>query len=140
MSLCTGFQILVILTWLMSVNGQKKEDWKLYMCLETIFAMNTKKTFATIEDWLYLIDNAEYVITNSFHCCVFSLLFNKKFGVVPLAGTWSEMNSRLETLFKIFNISSRWLKNADDFLVLEIPLEPSLTANTNFNVQEILNA
>ncbi len=99
-----------------------------------------KKTFASIEDWLYLIDNAEYVITNSFHCCVFSLLFKKKFGVVPITGIWSEMNSRLETLFNIFNISSRWFKSSDDFSVLESKLEPSLSANTNFNVQEILNA
>ena len=98
-----------------------------------------KKTFATIEDWLYLIDNAEYVITNSFHCCVFSLLFKKKFAVVPLSEKWAQMNSRLETLFNIFNIPSRWLKNKDDFSVLESSLEPSLTANTNFNIQEILN-
>ena len=96
-----------------------------------------KKTFATIEDWLYLIDHAEYVITNSFHCCVFSLLFKKKFAVVPLTGKVTEMNSRLETLFKIFKIPSRWLKNKDDFSVLELSLEPSLTANTNFNILEI---
>ena len=98
-----------------------------------------KKTFATIEEWLYLIDNAEYVITNSFHCCVFSLLFKKKFAVAPLTGNSSGMNSRLDTLFKIFNIPSRWLKNAEDFSVLEREFEPSLSANTNFNIQEILN-
>ena len=72
-----------------------------------------KKTFATIEDWLYLIDNAEYVITNSFHCCVFSLLFKKKFAVVPLTGNLKGMNTRLDTLFKRFNIEPRWILKSD---------------------------
>ena len=38
-----------------------------------------KKTFATIPEWLYLVDNADYVITNSFHCGVFSTIFHKQF-------------------------------------------------------------
>lgn len=98
-----------------------------------------KKTFASIEDWLYLVDNAEYVITNSFHCCVFSLLFKKKFAVVPLTGAGAEMNSRIDTLFQIFNISPRWLKNMNDFSALEPLPEPDFTAKTDFNVKEILN-
>lgn len=32
-------------------------------------------------EFINLIDNAEYVFTDSFHCTVFSLLFNKKFTV-----------------------------------------------------------
>ena len=32
-----------------------------------------------IEDWLYLIDNAEYVVTDSYHGCCFSVIFNKKY-------------------------------------------------------------
>lgn len=70
---------------------------------------------------------------------MFSLLFKKKFAVIPLTGKVTQMNNRLETLFNIFNIPFRWLKNKDDFSVLESSLEPSLTANTNFNIQEILN-
>ena len=60
-----------------------------------------------------------------------------QFVVIPLTGKVTEMNSRLETLFNIFNIPSRWLKNKDDFSVFESSLESSLTANTNFNIQEI---
>ena len=33
--------------------------------------------------WLYLIDNAEYVITNSFHCTCFSTIFKKQCFVLP---------------------------------------------------------
>ena len=76
-----------------------------------------EKTFATIPEWLYLVDNAEYVITNSFHCCVFSLIFEKRFGVVPLQRKFSQMNERMDGLFEVFGIENRWLK--DDFSILE---------------------
>ena len=68
-----------------------------------------KKTYATISEWLCLVDNATYVITNSFHGCVFSLLFNKNFGVVPLTGKSAGMNSRIKTLSKFFGSEDRWL-------------------------------
>jgi polysaccharide pyruvyl transferase WcaK-like protein len=32
-----------------------------------------------VEEWLYIIDNSEFVITESFHCVIFALLFKKKF-------------------------------------------------------------
>lgn len=60
-----------------------------------------EKTYATIPEWLYLVDNAQYVITNSFHCCVFSILFGKQFGAIKLTGNQSEMNARLQSLFEI---------------------------------------
>lgn len=71
------------------------------------------KYFATIPEWLYLIDNAEYIITNSFHCCVFSTLFNKKYGVIKLTGNWSGANKRLESLFERFKIEPRYISNED---------------------------
>lgn len=76
-----------------------------------------EKTFATILEWLYLVDNAEYVVTNSFHCGVFSVIFEKQFGVVPLQGKFSRMNERMDELFETFGIGNRWLK--DDFSILE---------------------
>jgi len=36
----------------------------------------------SIEEWLSTIRNAEYVITDSYHGCLFSLLFNKQFRVL----------------------------------------------------------
>lgn len=86
---------------------------------------NYEKYFATVPEWLYLVDNAEYVITNSFHCCVFSTLFNKKYAVVPLSGTSSGMNLRFESLFSLCKIENRFID--DNFSVLEksyIPVLP----------------
>lgn len=76
------------------------------------------KYFATIPEWLYLVDNAEYVITNSFHCGVFSVLFNKQFCIIPLSGKFKSMNDRFESFFEFLNIENRYLIN-DDFSILD---------------------
>ncbi len=75
------------------------------------------KCFATIPEWLYLIDNAEYVVTNSFHCCVFSALLGRRFGVVRLTGKLAGMNTRLESLFKQLELEPRWI--GEDLSVLD---------------------
>lgn len=52
-------------------------------------------------EFLQLIDNAEYVFTNSFHGCVFSVLFKKEF--IAFGRSHSEavkQTSRIETLLK----------------------------------------
>lgn len=99
-----------------------------------------EKTFATIPQWLSLIDNAEYVVTNSFHCCVFSLLFEKKFGVVPLSKTLAGMNSRIETLSEMFGIKPRWIMEDESgvFSVLEEEVNPVLQIKNEFDLREVL--
>ncbi|WP_443738791.1 polysaccharide pyruvyl transferase family protein [Treponema sp.] len=72
-----------------------------------------KKEYPTIPEWLCLIDNAEYVITNSFHGTVFSILFNKKFSFIKLTGKSSGMNTRFESLLKITNYNENWLNNSE---------------------------
>jgi hypothetical protein len=63
---------------------------------------NYKKVCATIPQWISLIDNAEYVLTNSFHGCVFSLIFQKPFIPIMLTGKdVSGMNTRLTSLFEL---------------------------------------
>lgn len=74
--------------------------------------------FATIPEWLYLIDNAQYIITNSFHACVFSFLFGKQFCVIPLCGDYLGMNSRFDSFFELTQIQERFIKNYD-FSVLD---------------------
>jgi len=67
-----------------------------------------KKTYATIYEWIYLLEHADYVITNSYHCALFSLLFEKKFGIIPLYGKSEGMNSRFDTMFQLFGIENRF--------------------------------
>lgn len=51
------------------------------------------------KEFISLIENASYVFTDSFHCCVFSLLFNRRFEVFRRKGPGMEkMFSRIEEL------------------------------------------
>lgn len=91
-----------------------------------------EKRFATIPEWLYLVDNAEYVVTNSFHCCVFSLIFKKKFGVVPLIGKVFSMNVRIDSLLEDFGLKNRIFSG--DFEKLFAPVD---FENVNKRLEEI---
>lgn len=94
-----------------------------------------KKTFATIPEWLYLVDNAEYVITNSFHCCVFSLIFKKKLGIIPLTHKFSQMNERIHNLLSIFEIKSRFIHNND---FSNIIISPDNSPQIKFDIESVL--
>ena len=55
-------------------------------------------------DFLGLIDNADCIYTDSFHACVFSILFGKRFCAFERKDSYSKMNSRLNSLFNLFGI------------------------------------
>ena len=57
-------------------------------------------------EFLDLFDNATVICTDSYHGCVFSLIFNRPFIVFDRLGPDKErsMNSRIDTLAKDFNI------------------------------------
>lgn len=95
-----------------------------------------EKWFATIPEWLALVDHADYVVTNSFHCCVFSVLFGKRFGAVPLTGNAAGMNARMDSLFELFRMKPRWLRG--DFSVLESEADARVPDAFRFNLQEAL--
>lgn len=61
----------------------------------------------TIPQWIGLMKNAEYVITNSFHGTVFAIQFKKRFMVYPVTGPTATMNDRLTTLLSPLNLTSR---------------------------------
>ena len=55
-------------------------------------------------DFLYLIDQSEYVFTDSFHCTVFSTLFNKRFTVFKrVQPEFEKMFGRIEDLLASTN-------------------------------------
>ena len=63
------------------------------------------------DDFISLIKNAEYVIATSFHATVFSIIFNKKFWVVPHKTT----GSRVTDLLKKLDISNRAVNSLEEF-------------------------
>lgn len=101
----------------------KKRNLDVIFVNGNYMANGKKQFFATIPEWLYLIDNAEYVISNSFHCAIFSLLFGKQFGIIKLIGIHEGMNTRLDSLFDLFGIPARYI-NSNDLSMLDTPYKP----------------
>ena len=56
------------------------------------------KEYPIVPKWLELLDNAKYVITNSFHGTVFALIFERGFISIPLVGNAGKMIDHLQTL------------------------------------------
>lgn len=57
-------------------------------------------------EWLGLFQKAEYIITDSFHGTVFSILFNKKF-FSEICDQNSGVGSRIDNLLKLFELENR---------------------------------
>lgn len=66
-------------------------------------------------EFLYLIDNAEYIFTDSFHGTVFSIIFNKKFIVFDRKeqSINNNMISRIENILELFEIENQLYKSGD---------------------------
>ena len=80
------------------------------------------KTKIPVTEWLSLIANAEFVITNSFHGTIFSILFHKPFVTVLLNGTNSEMNERVISLLSLLNLEDRLVGDDEKALSEDVVL------------------
>lgn len=59
-------------------------------------------------EFLYLIEHANLVLTDSFHACVFSFLFGKPFLVYERKGKETNMLSRIESFLKMFHLEKKF--------------------------------
>lgn len=71
-------------------------------------------------DFLELILNAKYVITDSFHATAFSIIFHKQFFVLNRELGNSQMLSRITTLLEYFHLENHLVDSIDD-LPKDIP-------------------
>ncbi|WP_161635404.1 polysaccharide pyruvyl transferase family protein [Methylomicrobium lacus] len=62
--------------------------------------------------WLYLMQNAEFVVTNSFHGTALSILLNKPFVVVGIQGNKAGLNNRVLNLLDFAGLRSRFLNDS----------------------------
>lgn len=65
------------------------------------------------EEFVDLIMNAEYVLTNSFHGTVFSINFNKKFLVELPKGEGAQRNSRIVNILEVLRLENRCVDTLD---------------------------
>lgn len=64
-------------------------------------------------EFVWLIENSKFVITNSFHGTAFSINLNKEF-FVRLSTKKNNGNSRIETLLNIVGVQNRYVENIDN--------------------------
>lgn len=69
-------------------------------------------TLPSIGHWLSSFRDAEYVVTDSFHACVFSIIFHKPFIVY---GNSERGLSRFTSLLKTFHLEERMILNTQEF-------------------------
>lgn len=96
--------------------------------------INKKRSFATMQDWLWYIENAEYVLTNSFHGTVFSLIFQKKVGI--LKNKMKTFDSRFDSLFEILGLKNDRYIFENDFTILD--KEPECISDVSYFREKVL--
>ena len=75
---------------------------------KTLFHIKGKNAFGCkVDEFLSLINNAEYIISNSFHATAFSVIFQKQFVTFSKQGT----SSRMYNLLKEFKLLNRVFSN-----------------------------
>ncbi|MBQ6773047.1 MAG: polysaccharide pyruvyl transferase family protein [Synergistaceae bacterium] len=61
--------------------------------------------FASPEEFLYLISHAQAILTDSFHGCAFSIIYNRPFTYFNREIYLEDMSSRFDSLFKMLSCS-----------------------------------
>lgn len=91
-----------------------------------ICSINFKKSYASInlpyigpDNFLWLIANAECIVTNSFHATAFSVIFQRPFWVVPRS---EAINSRIVDLLNSFSLSGRYRAIGKYHLPIDSPI------------------
>jgi len=74
----------------------------------------------SIEDWLKAFRDADYIVTDSFHGCVFSILFNKQFITL---GNVDRGLSRFLSLLEMFGLHERLITSFEGLDKLFLPID-----------------
>ena len=83
-------------------------------------------------EFIGLIKNAEYIFTDSFHACVFSVLFKKEFYAFQRDNS-KKMQGRINTLLHNFNLPDRFIEVGTDLDMIS-----SIDYQNNDMIQESL--
>ena len=70
-----------------------------------------RRTYVSVAEWLKSIRYAKLVVTNSFHCMVFCIIFHKKFVAVP---AHTGRTTRQEGLLEQLGLSDHFCKDTND--------------------------
>lgn len=73
---------------------------------------NPNERSISVEEWVASIANAKMVVTDSFHGCVFSIIFNRPLIFIPNENRGA---SRFDTLIKQFGIYNNRVRNIAEY-------------------------
>lgn len=89
---------------------KKLEIYYVSYALHEFYKKGKMKCNVSVPDFLSLIKNAKYVVTDSFHATAFSINFNTQFMIVfP-----EKYSTRVESILKITGLESRIVKDYND--------------------------
>ncbi|MCQ2106154.1 MAG: polysaccharide pyruvyl transferase family protein [Fibrobacter sp.] len=78
-----------------------------------------KRILPSVESWLQGFYDAKMVVTDSFHACVFSIIFNKPFIVI---GNKDRGLSRFESLLKTFGLEKNMVTDIAQLKLLDLEM------------------
>ena len=83
-----------------------------YTLLNGSLSNDSNQVLKSVEIWLTSIADAEFVYTDSYHGCVFSIIFNKPFLVY---GNAQRGKARFESLLSLFGLEYRYIDTGSEF-------------------------
>jgi len=132
-----------ILTYILDYTQEKKDiiDYLTGILKMPTFSVLSRKNIykdgpSAIKDcilpsvatWLRAFMSAKFVITDSFHGTVFSIIFNKPFICI---GNFKRGNTRFESLLSIFSLENRYVLSVEDCLLKQQNIEYIEYTNIN---------
>ena len=73
--------------------------------------------YLSFSEWLLRIKNSDFVVTDSYHCMIFAILYRKSFVVL---GNEFGGSSRVISLLESLNLRERYLEEVDENLIAKL--------------------
>lgn len=115
-----------LMTYILDHSEEKKKVISLlsktlkYEVFSTIPTFSEKRSLRSsdedqfkLEFWLRGFYDASLIITDSFHACVFSIIFNKPFIVY---GNKQRGTARFQSLLQMFNLEDQYIESGNDLI------------------------
>lgn len=93
---------------------------KLGLIPHNFLADASNNIYPSVSQWLSGFSKSKFVITDSFHGVVFSIIFNKPFIVI---GNESRGLTRFTSLLKTFNLENRLISSPNEVNIIDTPID-----------------
>lgn len=93
-----------------------------YTLLNESLSNESSQILRSVEDWISAIANADFVFTDSFHGCAFSIIFNKPFIIY---GNTKRGKARFQSLLSLFGLEYRYINSSLELNkeLLSVPID-----------------